>query len=66
MVVFAVIIDFFFDVFVDLREAFDLFDKDGDGFINTQELCTVMQSLRQQATSEQIQEMINQVDIDGK
>ena len=50
---------------VELREAFALFDKDGDGFITTEELLTVMHSLRQQSTEPEIREMINQVDIDG-
>ena len=49
----------------ELREAFDLFDKDGDGSITSAELLTVMESLRQQATEEEIREMIEQVDIDG-
>jgi calmodulin len=49
----------------ELREAFALFDKDGDGFITTEELWTVMHSLRQNATEEEIREMIHQVDIDA-
>ena len=52
-------------VFAELREAFELFDKDGDGSITSEELLTVMTSLRQQVTEEEIREMIQQVDIDG-
>ncbi|ELU06160.1 hypothetical protein CAPTEDRAFT_227531 [Capitella teleta] len=50
----------------ELREAFELFDKDGDGSITSEELLTVMTSLRQQATEAEIKDMIQQVDIDGK
>lgn len=56
---------FFLFFFAELREAFELFDKDGDGSITSAELLTVMNSLRQQATEEEIREMIEQVDIDG-
>ena len=49
----------------ELREAFSLFDKDNDGSITSSELLTVMTSLRQQATEDEIKEMIHQVDIDG-
>ena len=53
-------------LFTELQEAFALFDQDGDGFITTQELWTVMVSLRQEATPDEIREMITQVDIDGR
>lgn len=56
---------FFHFILTELREAFALFDKDGDGFITTEELLTVMHSLRQKATEEEIRDMIHQVDIDG-
>ena len=56
----------FLSVLSELREAFALFDKDGDGSITSKELWTVMHSLRQHATEDEIQEMINQVDIDGE
>ncbi|CAG5127785.1 unnamed protein product, partial [Candidula unifasciata] len=48
-----------------LKEAFNLFDKDGDGFITTSELGTVMRSLNQNPTSDELQDMINEVDADG-
>ena len=50
----------------ELREAFALFDKDGDGLITSAELLTVMRGLRQAATEDEIKEMIRNVDIDGK
>lgn len=50
----------------ELKEAFSLFDKDGDETITTQELGTVMRSLGQNPTEAELQEMINDVDADGK
>merc|ERR1711935_1285960 len=48
----------------EFKEAFSLFDKDGDGTITTEELGTVMKSLGQNPTSEDLQDMINEVDAD--
>uniref|UniRef100_A0A8C7YV07 Calmodulin 1b n=1 Tax=Oryzias sinensis TaxID=183150 RepID=A0A8C7YV07_9TELE len=44
------------------KEAFSLFDKDGDGTITTKELGTVMRSLGQNPTEAELQDMINEVD----
>ncbi|KAF8625665.1 hypothetical protein AX15_005244 [Amanita polypyramis BW_CC] len=49
----------------EFKEAFSLFDKDGDGTITTQELGTVMRSLGQNPTEAELQDMINEVDADG-
>uniref|UniRef100_A0A1B6DGC7 EF-hand domain-containing protein n=1 Tax=Clastoptera arizonana TaxID=38151 RepID=A0A1B6DGC7_9HEMI len=49
----------------DFREAFRLFDKDGDGSITQEELGRVMRSLGQFAREEELQQMIQEVDIDG-
>lgn len=48
------------------REAFSLFDKDGSGSITNDELGTVMESLGQHPTEEELNDMINEVDIDGE
>lgn len=50
---------------VEFKEAFSLFDKDGDGTITTKELGTVMRSLGQNPTEAELQDMINEVDADG-
>ncbi|KAL5107259.1 Calmodulin [Taenia crassiceps] len=48
----------------EFKEAFSLFDKDGDGTITTKELGTVMRSLGQNPTESELQDMINEVDAD--
>lgn len=50
----------------EFREAFCLFDKDGDGTITTSELGIVMRSLGQTPTDSELKDMIHEVDIDGK
>ena len=51
---------------LEFKEAFSLFDKDGDGTITTKELGTVMRSLGQNPTEAELQDMINEVDADGR
>jgi len=41
----------------EFKEAFSLFDKDGDGTITTKELGTVMRSLGQNPTEAELQDM---------
>jgi len=48
-----------------LKEAFALFDKDGDGSITSQELGEVMNSLGQTPTESELNDLVNDVDGDG-
>jgi calmodulin len=47
-----------------IKEAFQVFDKDNDGMITTKELATVMRSLGQNPTEQEIQEIIKMYDKD--
>lgn len=49
----------------EFKEAFSLFDRDGDGCITTKELGTVMRSLGQNPTEAELQDMVGEVDADG-
>merc|ERR1712086_359432 len=49
----------------EFKEAFSLFDKDGNGTISGAELATVMKSLGQNPTDDEIKDMIGEVDSDG-
>eukprot|EP00854_Cymbomonas_tetramitiformis_P005227 gene5227-6357_t len=48
----------------EFKEAFAIFDKDGDGTIVTEELETVMRALGQNPTEKELEDMINEVDGD--
>ena len=49
----------------EFKEAFQIFDKDGDGSITTKELGTVMRSLGQNPSDDEIRQMIIDVDEDN-
>ncbi|XP_023326248.1 calmodulin isoform X2 [Eurytemora carolleeae] len=47
------------------RDTFVIFDKDGDGTIDTKELSTVLKSMGYNPTIEEIRDMVDQVDNDA-
>jgi calmodulin len=49
----------------EIREAFRVFDKDGNGVITPAELKHVLQHIGEKLTEEEIDEMINDADMDG-
>ena len=53
-------------VFADLKVAFALFDKDGDGAITVSELLSVMKSLGFKSDDMMVKKMIDRFDYDGE
>jgi len=49
----------------EIREAFKVFDGDGNGFISRTELRHVMLNLGEQVTEEECDAMVDEADIDG-
>src|SRR4051794_1225101 len=49
----------------EIKEAFKVFDKDGNGFISAAELRHVMTNLGEKLTDEEVDEMIKEADVDG-
>lgn len=49
----------------EFKEAFLIFDKDGDGSISMRELGTVMRSLGQTPTEQDLKKFIDDIDEDG-
>ena len=49
----------------ELEQAFRMFDKDGDGFIDAAELRHLLTNLGEKLTEAEVDEMIREVDIDG-
>ena len=48
----------------ELKEAFDAFDRDGNGVINTEELLAMMNQLGDRITKEEAEKMIQEADHD--
>lgn len=51
--------------FQELRQAFRIFDKNRDGFIEAKELRWVTTTLGQRLTNEEITAFMNEADLDG-
>jgi len=49
----------------EFKEHFEMFDRDGDGTITTNELGTVMKNLGQNPSQDELKQMISEVDEDG-
>ena len=52
-------------MFSEFKEAFSLFDKDGDGTMTSKELGVVMRSFGQNPSEKELKEMVAEVDVDG-
>lgn len=50
---------------MEINEAFNRFDRDGDGHIEAKELATVMRIMGMNPTSEEMTTLIESVDVDG-
>ncbi|KAL1417041.1 hypothetical protein MTO96_027243 [Rhipicephalus appendiculatus] len=53
------------DVDEEIREAFKVFDRNGDGFVSAAELRHVMTTMGEKLTHEEVDEMIREADQDG-
>ncbi|SPP75544.1 blast:Calmodulin [Drosophila guanche] len=53
------------DQIEEIREAFQVFDRDNKGCITCKELGTVMRSLGQNQTEAELYDMIDEIDLDG-
>ena len=47
------------------RQIFDIFDSDGSGAIQEEEIMQVMKALGQVPTLEEVEEMVKMIDVDG-
>ncbi|RXK40414.1 calmodulin [Tremella mesenterica] len=50
----------------EIKEAFKVFDKDGNGYISAQELKHVMTNLGEKLSDTEVDEMIREADKDGE
>ena len=53
------------DLQADVRQAFRMFDRDGSGTVNAQELRHVMMNLGEKLGEDEVDEMMKEADIDG-
>lgn len=50
----------------ELKEAFDIFDKNNDGTISPNEVKDILKALELCSTEEQVSKMMKEADIDGQ
>ena len=50
---------------LEIKEAFDIFDADGSGFIDAKELRVAMRALGFEPTKEEVRKLISEMDSDG-
>jgi len=53
------------DLQADVRQAFRMFDRDGNGTVNAQELRHVMMNLGEKLSEDEVDEMMREADVDG-
>ena len=49
----------------ELKQAFKVFDKDGDGYISADELKEVMKNLGESLSAKEVDDMLKEADING-
>ncbi|XP_053643044.1 calmodulin-like [Cherax quadricarinatus] len=58
--------DFTVETAEELREAFGVFDKDGNGYISASELKHVLMTMGEKLSQDEVDIMIREADIDGE
>ena len=58
-------INFVFPVWLVLRKAFDMFDRDKKGYIHTNMVSTILRTLGQTFEENDLQQLIIEIDADG-
>jgi len=53
------------DILAELKEAFSLFDTDGNGHISAQEFVIILKSLGLQLSESEVQDLFYEIDLDG-
>ena len=51
---------------LEYQDAFQVFDKDANGYITTKEVKSLLRSLGCNPTDSELQQIVNEVDADGK
>lgn len=49
----------------EMREAFKIFDTDGDGYIDANDIRKTMRTLGEDVSEKDVKEMVQEADIDG-